>query len=263
VTALFGRARELTLLDARLAAAASGQRGLALLEGEPGIGETRLADEACERARARDFLVARGAALSDAGAPALACWRAVARSLSQALRKVLDADASSSSGAVDEARWRLFEAFADALSSHARDKPLLIMLDDLHDADVASVELLLFWVRNVQHGCWLVIGTLRDAASRVSSANDALLARIQRKAETIQVGPLSLDDVSAWMRMSPWTNSNSVTWPARISASRPTHNSLRPSGRRTIIGLRRCCARCVRPCTGASTTPNVGPNRAG
>jgi hypothetical protein len=202
---LFGRARELTLLDARLSAAAAGQRGVVLLEGEPGIGKTRLADETCSRARSRDFVVARGAALADAGAPALATWRAVARSLSANLRKVLDGDAdgNAASSAVDEARWRRFEAFADALFEHAHDKPLLIMLDDLHDADVASVELLLFWVRNVQHGRWLVLGTLRDAASRVSSANDALLARLAREAETVQVGPLSLDDVAALMRARP------------------------------------------------------------
>jgi len=196
-TPLLGRAQELAELDARLDELAQGRGGLVLLEGEPGIGKTRLSDEVCARARSRGFVVARGAALADAGAPALGPFRALARALDPAMLSILDGQSDPRQSEVDDARWHRFDAFAEGLLRRAQDKPLVLVLDDLHDADPASLELLLFLMRQVRDGRWLFVGTLRDEATRASPANDMLLSRLAREGRTLWVKPLGVDDVGA------------------------------------------------------------------
>ena len=71
------RAAELALL-ARLAdAAARGEGGVALIGGEPGIGKTRLADEAAARAAAGGMARVRARAVPDEGCPPYWLFRPV------------------------------------------------------------------------------------------------------------------------------------------------------------------------------------------
>ena len=75
---LVGRAAELAFLDHRVAEAATGRGGLVFLVGEPGIGKSRLAEEAGDRARARGCRVVWGRCRETEGAPAFwpcASWR--------------------------------------------------------------------------------------------------------------------------------------------------------------------------------------------
>ncbi len=99
--------------------------------------------------------------------------------------------------AVDDARWQRFEAFADGLSACARRVPLLLVIDDVHDADPASLELLLFLARQVRDGRWLFVATTRDPATRASRANDGLLSRLEREGRVLWVKPLGVEDVAA------------------------------------------------------------------
>src|SRR5215468_2779740 len=71
---LVGRDGELGELLAGLDDAASGRGRLFLLAGEPGIGKSRLADEAAARARDRGFKVAWGRCWEAGGAPAYWPW---------------------------------------------------------------------------------------------------------------------------------------------------------------------------------------------
>src|SRR3954447_16450247 len=61
-SSIVGRARELGVLDDWLDAVAAGKAGVALLEGEAGIGKSRLAAAACERAGRRSFVVSTASA---------------------------------------------------------------------------------------------------------------------------------------------------------------------------------------------------------
>ena len=192
-----GRAAELAQLESVLGEAERGTARVVLLEGEPGIGKTRLCDELCRRARERGFSLARGAALMDAGAPALAPFRAIARSVGPELRALLDADAFEPHAAVDDARFRRFEAAAELLVQKSQTRPLLVALDDLHDADQASLELVLFCARNVREARLMLIATVRTAITRVDNTHDALLTRIARDALVLPIGPLAVDDVRA------------------------------------------------------------------
>ena len=63
----------------------------------------------------------------------------------------------------EEARFRLFDAVASFLVAAARDRPLVLVLDDLHWADEPSLLLLKFAAaRDLGDSGLLIVGTYRD-----------------------------------------------------------------------------------------------------
>src|SRR5499427_5279305 len=76
-----GRDAERAEIGAALDRAAAGRGGLLLLVGEPGIGKTRLADEASDDARARGFEVVWGRCWEGEAPPAYTPWTQVLRAL--------------------------------------------------------------------------------------------------------------------------------------------------------------------------------------
>ncbi|HEX5302276.1 MAG TPA: AAA family ATPase [Streptosporangiaceae bacterium] len=182
---LVGRDSELGELVAELDDAASGRGRLFLLAGDPGIGKSRLAYEAAERARGRGFKVAWGRCWEAGGAPVYWPWvqslRACVRGLGgEELRSHLGAGAPIVAQIVAEVaeilpdvgppppmaaeggRFRLFDAVATFLRNVATGQPLMLVLDDLHAADGSSVLLLRFVARELGDARVLVLGAYRD-----------------------------------------------------------------------------------------------------
>ncbi len=164
---LVGREHELTVLTGYLAAAATGDGGVALVCGEPGIGKTRLLAELAARARAMGATVLSGRAYDTEGMPPFVPFvealRAQVRASSPErlaaqlgrgaadiarllpeLRELLPHLPVSPSLGPDQDRYRLFEAVCDALEAIARggETGLLLTLDDLHWADAPTLYLL-------------------------------------------------------------------------------------------------------------------------
>ena len=77
---LIGREREVTLLQSSLETARSGRSLITLRVGEPGIGKTRLANEAAVMARSAQLRVLRGQADRTSREP-MELWRSVHRTL--------------------------------------------------------------------------------------------------------------------------------------------------------------------------------------
>ena len=161
---MVGRSAQLVVLDRRLAEAAEGFGGLILLTGEPGIGKTHFADEATLRARRLGFRAVTGRCRETEGAPPFWPWTQVLRAVRSgsareplsALRPILDAEPGPETD-----RSRLFDAMTRLLAEESLDRPLLIVLDDLHRADHASLGLLRFLAPIVRDSRLLVIGTYR------------------------------------------------------------------------------------------------------
>ncbi len=105
-----------------------GRPAIALLAGEPGIGKTRLADEAARIARDDGMCVLRGESDALSHRP-MELWRGVYR----ALRAVPDGDPSLPA---EERRWEYLETLVDALASRA---PAIVVLEDLHWADAIAI----------------------------------------------------------------------------------------------------------------------------
>src|SRR5262245_34460638 len=62
----------------------------------------------------------------------------------------------------EEDRERLLRAASDLLRTAAKRRPLLLVLEDLHDADGDTLDLLQYVARKLQGSRLLVIGTYRD-----------------------------------------------------------------------------------------------------
>ena len=69
-------------------------------------------------------------------------------------------------GDPEEERYRLLQAVADFLRNAAAAQPLLVVLEDLHDADRGTLDLLHHVARNLSDARLLLVGTYRDAARR-------------------------------------------------------------------------------------------------
>ncbi|HEX7672066.1 MAG TPA: ATP-binding protein, partial [Polyangiaceae bacterium] len=177
---LVGRGRELDELDRLIEGASLGRGGLRVVYGAPGIGKTRLADEIAAHATAHAFIVAWGRAWETGGAPAYWPWIELLGPLAQAgsdvparVAALLDRDHAGEHGEGTRAdpareRFELFESVSAFLRTAARTSPLLLVFDDLHAADVASLELLSFVARGLRASRIAVVATYRDAESRLA-----------------------------------------------------------------------------------------------
>jgi DNA-binding SARP family transcriptional activator len=180
-----GRQRELRDLEVALESALLGRGTLVLVGGEPGIGKSRLVGELSERARNVDAEVLWGRCWEAGGAPAYWPWVQALRAhvretqpdllagqlgarggevahILPELREVLPDLPVLGSPESEGSRFRVFDAAASFLKRAAVDRPLVLVLEDLHAADMPSLLLLQFVADEVADARLLVIGTYRD-----------------------------------------------------------------------------------------------------
>jgi tetratricopeptide (TPR) repeat protein len=87
----------------------------------------------------------------------------------------------------EQARFRMFEAFATMLRNAAARRPLVVVLDDLHWADEASLRLLQFLARELGPARLLLVGTYRDVELRRGHPLADTLAELSRHRATERV----------------------------------------------------------------------------
>ena len=139
-----GRDRERAVLDDLLGRIVDGEGGVALVAGEPGIGKTRLVEDVAETANGMGLRVVWGRCREGEGAPPYWPWIQVVRGLGgwDLFGSAIDTAIDTASGPAD--RYRLFDAVSRHLRAEAEAEPTLIVIDDLHRADDASLRLLRF-----------------------------------------------------------------------------------------------------------------------
>ncbi|MDQ2939611.1 MAG: AAA family ATPase [Actinomycetota bacterium] len=209
--------REQERLDIRmiLDRAMSGAGGMLFLGGAPGIGASRLASEVAREASSQGWFVLSGRCPEEGGAP-YAPFRevlgaAVAGSTAKALleaakdngpliahlmpslRQKVRAMPNPGEIAADKLRERLFRAAFDFLSNIRGPKPLLVVLDDLHWADEATVLLVRDLAERVGGSHMVVIGTYWDTELESGRTFGTVLSRLlrRRRAQRIALGKLS------------------------------------------------------------------------
>ena len=136
------------MLRASLDEADRGAGLVVMLAGEAGIGKTRTCEELSLIADARGFRVVRGRAYEAEGTPPFWPWiQALREHVAEGLSKDIEAlmglrREASSRYDPETARFRLFDRIARLLRDTTAKEPLLVVLEDLHWADKASLLLL-------------------------------------------------------------------------------------------------------------------------
>ena len=212
-TPLVGRADALAALEYVLHELHAGSPGAVALLGEAGIGKTRLLRELASRAERRSDLVLAGSASElerdlpfsafvdalDEYVEALDADRlsALDHDVQAELGRVFPSLASLARGrkaALQHERYRSHRAVRALLEQLAETAPLVLVLDDFHWADPASVELLGALLRRPPGASVLIAVALRPR--QVSEQLSAALAPAQRAAALtqIEVGTLSMGE---------------------------------------------------------------------
>ena len=183
---------------------------MVLLTGEPGIGKTRLASEIAAHARRRGARVLTGRCYEGEGAPPYWPWLQAIRmyaadrepaalavemgpaaaDIARVLPELRDRWPDSSlpgSLAPEAARFRFFDGLTGFLKRASTHQPLLLILDDLHWADLPSLLLLVFLARDLGESRLMVVGTCREAEPTPGDALGRALADFAREAATRRI----------------------------------------------------------------------------
>jgi DNA-binding CsgD family transcriptional regulator len=171
-----GRGPELADLERRLAESRTVGGAVVLCEGDPGMGKTALAAELARRARERGFRVAWGACLEGEGSTAYRPWAQVVSALGKAVSDLIISEASDNAN-----RFRLFADVVEVLRGASAERELLVVLDDLHWADVASLRLLQVVASEAAACRLLVLGLYRGSDAYPRAEVAALLPAILRE----------------------------------------------------------------------------------
>jgi predicted ATPase len=208
--AFIGRARELSRLQSAL-----GERaGLVLVVGDAGIGKTRFVGEGLRRATAGGMVAFGGGCLPlaeklpllpvadalaelsrvDGGAPfeaALVVAPAYVRSeLARLLPRLAAGEPAVAEPVEGWRQERLFAGVAELLDGVARRSPLVLLIEDVHWADSATLDLLTYLVRAGRGGAVSVVVTCRIDEVPLDAGVADWLTHIRRDA--------GVEEIRAW-----------------------------------------------------------------
>ena len=224
---LIGREPELDALQSTWRRVRDGSPAVVMVAGEPGIGKTRLVAELCQQAHADGATILLGAAREDALLPyepfveALRGYVAVCppdelglqagsrRGVLARLVPELGEVSEGSRGGGDDPggegageRYALLDAVSSLLTGVAATRPAILVLDDLHWADEASLQLLRHVARSVTDVPLLILGTYRATEIGEEGALFAALAELRRAraVEAVSLGGLDPGAVATLIR---------------------------------------------------------------
>src|SRR4051812_43410690 len=212
---LFGREHELAVLGNALAGALRGNGQVVWISGEPGIGKTRLADEIATRASSHGATAVWGRCVDGEGAPPYWPWTECVRALvrtatvpesavpASALHRLAALVPELGERAAGSARsfplktasdrYHLCDGVRTFLQLAASRAPLVLILEDVHQADPSSLLLLEFVARELAGSKLLILATCREgepSARLVQTIGELARVGLQK----LVLSGLALDD---------------------------------------------------------------------
>ena len=200
---LVGREAELALAAAAVRRLSEGRASVLVIEGEAGIGKTRLVQSIIDDARSRDVAVFCGQAHPfertrpfGVVAGALGVSRRSPDPRRAAIGALLGGPRGSApASAAGDIQYRVVEEIVDLVEMSCAERPVLLVAEDLHWADGASLVALSSVARRLPLAALLVVVTARPSPMPVEVVRllDDLAAG---GASTVQLQPLKSDDVA-------------------------------------------------------------------
>jgi len=242
-----GREPELKQLQSAFDGAMSGQGALTMVMGEPGIGKTALCEQLSTYVTLRGGRTLVGHCYEEGSLslPYLAFVEAMrsyvlSRELKN-LREELGTGAADVARIVseirerlkvklrpqkdpEEERYRLLQAVTSFLTNAAGVQPMVVVLEDLHDADKGTLEMLTHVSRHLAGTRLLIVGTYRDVEVDRSHPLSAALAELRRVSTygRVLLRGLNADEVR---RMLESITRESVPWGLAEAVHRQTEGN--------------------------------------
>jgi DNA-binding SARP family transcriptional activator/anti-anti-sigma regulatory factor len=179
---LIGRAEMMRQLEDALGrSVADGTGQTVLVSGEPGIGKTRLLAEFADIAKAQGARVLWGRSHEADMSPAYWPWLPVIRELADARSPKPVAELLSPGGAAgtidaESAALRTYDAVSRLIAAASHEAPVVVLLEDVHWADDASLQLLAFAAEALRQHPTVLVATVRDIASPHPALRECLAA---------------------------------------------------------------------------------------
>ena len=193
---LVGRSRELGVLHDRLSWACNGRGSLVLIGGEAGIGKTALADVLCREAVEMGVRAVTGHCYDRTETLPYGPWIQIA----ERVEAHPDVNAPLLSG-LDDATSQadLFAQARNLLVALSAERPLMLVLEDLHWADSASLDLLRFVAHGLAEMPLLLVATYRGEDIDRRHPLTATIPLLVREAPTERLNLRPLDAAAAEM----------------------------------------------------------------
>ncbi len=200
---LVGRGRELVLIRAEVARLSEGRAAVLAIEGEAGIGKTRLVESIADDARSRGMAVFSGRAHPfertrpfGVVAAALGLGPRSTDPRSASIGALLADRSAGAPGSIGDLQYRIVDEIVDLVETACAERPVLLVAEDIHWADTASLLTILSVAQRLPLAPLLTVVTARPSPlpGEVVRLLDDLAAEGGR---TLRLPPLEPDDVAA------------------------------------------------------------------
>jgi DNA-binding CsgD family transcriptional regulator len=177
-----GRRAELAYLKERRLEAGASRGGLVFIAGDAGLGKTRLIDEFCRSLAYSRWRITRGPCREYGGRP---------------YGPILDAfsslDASAAQLTAAESKRQYFDAIVDRFAEIAARKALVVVIEDLHWADAATLDLLAYLGSKLDRMRVLLLASFRPDDLHAEHPAAAAIEKVGRSARAgrIDLAPLA------------------------------------------------------------------------
>ncbi|GAC1597965.1 MAG: hypothetical protein NVS3B21_23040 [Acidimicrobiales bacterium] len=218
-----GRDAAVAMLADAWKRAVAERRQVILVRGEPGIGKTRLVTELARTVADKGGVVLMGRCSDDLRAPYGPFAEALGHLVAHAPDSLLADHVGAAGGDMvrllpeislrvpdvpapvvgdpELERLRVYRSVADLLARAGDLSPVLLVLDDLHWADAATVGLLMWLVRDSRPMRVAIVVTYRDTDVDRTHPFGKALADLRRipDVQRLPLGGLNVDELAVWL----------------------------------------------------------------